>query len=283
VLLLFLSLMWGSSYILIKKALLVFSPLQVGAMRLSISSLAFLPYFLLQWRKVDWSRGHWLLLVGLTGTALPSILFPLAQTQINSSVTGILNSMTPLFTLVLGIVLFRAPLILAKVLGVLLGLAGAILLIVGGSGTEFGGQVGHGLLIVLATVCYATSTNTVAFKLRGMSSLLISGISFTMVGIPAIILAIYLGVPEVIATHPDAKAGLIRVSILALGSTVLASVLFFRLIQIMGPTSSSMVSYIVPIVALMWGVWDGEMISWVHFLGMGLIFGGVYLSRRRKM
>lgn len=274
--------MWGSSYILIKKALLVFSPLQVGAMRLSISSLAFLPYFLLQWRKVDWKRGHWLLLVGLTGTALPSILFPLAQTQISSSVTGILNSMTPLFTLLIGIIAFRAPFILAKALGVLLGLAGAVLLIFGGTGTEFGGQVGYGLLIVLATVCYATSTNTVAYKLQGMSSLLISGISFTMVGIPAMALTWWLGVPEVLATHPDAMPGLIRVTILALGSTVLASVLFFRLIQIMGPISSSMVSYIVPIVALLWGVWDGELISLIHFLGMGLIFGGVYLSRRRK-
>ncbi|MCB0375270.1 MAG: DMT family transporter, partial [Sinomicrobium sp.] len=133
-LLLFLSLMWGSSYILIKKALLVFSPLQVGVMRLSISSLAFLPYFLFQWRRVDWSRGYWLLLVGLTGTALPSILFPLAQTHISSSVTGILNSMTPLFTLLIGILVFRAPVIWAKALGVLLGLLGAILLILGGTG-----------------------------------------------------------------------------------------------------------------------------------------------------
>lgn len=281
-LLLFLSLMWGSSYILIKKSLNIFTPLQVGTLRLSISALAFLPYFMLKWRRVDWSKFKWLLLVGLTGTGLPSLLFPLAQTHISSSVTGILNSMTPLFTLLIGILIFRAPMIWAKTLGVLLGLLGAILLILGGTDGEFGGDIAHGLFIVLATICYATSTNAVAFKLKGISSLVISGVSFTLVGLPAIGLAFALGVPEVIATHPEAWTGLGYVAILALGSTVLASVLFFHLIQIMGPIPSSMVSYLVPIVALGWGFADGEWIGWIHFLGMGLIFGGVFLSRRRK-
>jgi drug/metabolite transporter (DMT)-like permease len=131
-------------------------------------------------------------------------------------------------------------------------------------------------------LCYATSTNTVAFKLKGVSSLVISGVSFTIVGLPAIFLAIYLGVPEVINTHPEAWTGLGYVTILALGSTVLASVLFFHLIQIMGPIPSSMVSYLVPIVALVWGFLDGEFIGLIHFLGMALIFTGVYLSRRKK-
>lgn len=281
-LLLFLSLMWGSSYILIKKSLLIFSPMQVGALRLSISGLAFLPYFLLKWRRVDWSKANWLLLVGLTGTGLPSLLFPLAQTEISSSVTGILNSMTPLFTMLIGIVIFKAPMIWAKAVGVLLGLAGAVLLIMGGSEGEFGGNFGYGLFIVLATLCYATSTNTVAFKLKGISSIVISGISFTMVGIPSLLLSWYLGVPEVISTHPEAWTGLGYVTILALGSTVLASVLFFKLIQIMGPIPSSMVSYIVPMVALFWGFADGEFIGWIHFSGMAMIFVGVYLSRRKK-
>ena len=281
-LLLFLSLMWGSSYILIKKSLDIFTPLQVGALRLSISGLAFLPYFLLKWKRVDWSKFNWLLLVGITGTGLPSILFPLAQTHISSSVTGILNSMTPLFTMLIGILAFKAPMIWAKALGVLLGLLGALLLIMGGSEGEFGGHVGYGLYIVLATLCYATSTNTVAFKLKDTSSIVISGVSFTLVGIPAIILAYLLGVPEVISSHPEAWTGLGYVTILALGSTVLASVLFFHLIQIMGPIPSSMVSYIVPIVALMWGFMDGEFIGLIHIMGMALIFIGVYLSRRRK-
>lgn len=281
-LLVFLSLMWGSSYILIKKALDIFSPLQVGTLRLSISGLAFLPYFLLKWRRVDWSKFRWLLVVGITGTGLPSLLFPLAQTHISSSVSGILNSMTPLFTMFIGILIFKAPMVWAKAVGVLLGLAGAVLLILGGSEGEFGGNMSYGLFIVLATLCYATSTNAVAFKLRGIGSLLISGVSFTLVGIPSIALAVYLGVPEVIADHPEARTGLGYVTILALGSTVLASVLFFHLIQVMGPIPSSMVSYVVPIVALFWGFADGEFITWIHFLGMALIFTGVYLTRRRR-
>lgn len=281
-LLLFLSLMWGSSYILIKKALLIFSPMQVGTMRLSLASLAFLPYFLLQWRKIDWSKSKWLFLVGLSGTGMPSLLFPLAQTQISSSVTGILNSMTPLFTLIIGVIIFRAPMVWAKAAGVLLGLAGAILLILGGSEGNFGGDAAYGLLIVLATVCYAMSTNTVAFKLKGMPSIVITAVSFSMVGLPAIALAFYLDVPGVMIQHPDAWTGLGYIAILAIGSTVIASILFFHLIQVMGPIPSSMVSYIVPIVALLWGVADDELIGWVHFFGMALIFIGVYLSRRKK-
>lgn len=281
-LLIFLSLMWGSSYILIKKAILIYTPMQVGAMRLSISGLAFVPYLLWRWRRVDWSKSSWLLLVGVTGTGLPSLLFPLAQAHISSSVAGILNSLTPLFTLLIGILVFRAPFFWAKMVGVLLGLSGATLLVLAGSEGSLNGSSWYGLLIVLATMCYATSTNTVGYRLREMGSLTISAVSFAMVGIPSILLAVWLGVPQTMMSEPAAWTGLLYIAVLALGSTVLASVLFFQLIKMTGPVFSSMVSYLVPVIALGWGLLDSEYIGWIHFLGMALILSGVYLSRRRK-
>lgn len=257
--------------------------MQVGALRLSIAGLAFLPYLLWLWRRrrVDWSQSGWLFLVGLTGTGLPSILFPIAQEHISSSVAGILNSLTPLFTLLMGIIIFRAPLAWAKVVGVLLGLSGAALLVLAGSEGPLNGNSWYGLVIVLATICYATSTNTVGYRLQGMNAITISAVSFAMVGLPAILLAIYLDVPQAVQSHPEAWAGLLYVAVLALGSTVIASVLFFQLIKLTGPVFSSMVSYLVPIVALGWGLFDAEFIGLAHLIGMILILSGVYLSRRK--
>jgi drug/metabolite transporter (DMT)-like permease len=276
-----LSIIWGSSYILIKKALIVFDPLQLGALRLSISALAFLPFLTYQLRRIDWRKWPFLLIVGLTGTGLPSLLFPLAQQGISSSLAGILNSLTPLFTLLLGILIFRIRLIWAKVAGVVIGLGGATLLVLRGTGEALSGSAGYALLAIAGSLCYAVSSNTVATYLRSVSSLLISAASFCMVGIPA---ALYLfGATDfvtILTTHPQGWLGLGYVAFLALFSTVLASIIFFQLVQWTTALFSSTVSYIVPLVALSWGLFDGEAIGWVHLVGMGMILSGVYLSRK---
>lgn len=278
--LIFLSLIWGSSYILIKKGLEVYSPMQIGYLRLGIAALACVPLVVQQFSKIDWSHWRALLVVGITGTGLPSILFPLAQTEISSSVAGILNSMTPLFTLVLGIIIFRARFIWAKLAGVLLGLTGVSMLLIFGNEVGLKGNMWYGLFIVLATLCYATSANVVGAHLKSMRSLLISAVAFAMVGVPAGIALFTTDFTYRLTHHTDGWLALGYVAILALISTVFASIIFFRLVQITSPVFSSMVSYLVPIVALFWGVLDGETITILHFAGMGLILFGVYLSRK---
>ncbi len=276
----FLSLIWGTSYILIKKALVVYSPVQVACLRLSISTLAFLPVFLRRAGRIERRQWGLLLAIGVTGTGLPSFLFPLAQTEVSSSVAGILNSLSPLFTLVLGMLFFRSAPPAVKLLGVLLGLAGAVSLIVFGDEVGLQGNLWYGLFIVAATLCYGTSNNLVGFYLRGMSSLTIGAISFFMVGVPALIyLLTGSGFLHVIRHEPGAWTALGYVALLSLFSTVLASILYFRLIQRTDPVFGSTVSYIVPAVALLWGVWDGEVISILHLLGMGMILLGVNLTR----
>lgn len=278
--LIFLSLIWGSSYILIKKGLEVYSAMQLGYLRLSISGLACLPLLIRQYSKVDWRQWRPLLVVGITGTGLPSVLFPLAQTEISSSVAGILNSMTPLFALILGIIIFRAKFILAKLIGVLLGLMGATMLLIFGNEVGLEGNMWYGLFIVLATICYATSANTVGVHLKGMSSLLISTVSFSMVGLPALIALLSTDFTHRLTHDPNGWLALGYVAILAIVATVFASIIFFRLVQMTTPVFSTMVSYLVPVVALFWGFADGETISSLHFLGMALILFGVYLSRK---
>ncbi len=181
-----LSLVWGSSYILIKKSLLAYSPMQVACLRLSISAIAFFPFFCWHFRSIDWSKIKYLVLVGLTGSALPAFLFSTAQTEISSSVAGVLSSLSPLFTLVLGILFFGSPVILSKIAGILTGLIGAIVLMAFGKNAGLEGNLWYGLLIILGCLCYATSSNTVKTYLQDMSSLKISAASFFIVGLPCL-------------------------------------------------------------------------------------------------
>lgn len=279
-LLIFLSIIWGTSYILIKKAVSVYPPMQVGSLRLSISALFCLPFVWYQWRKIPWGRIKILLLVGITGTGLPSFLFPLAQAHMSSSLAGILNSLTPLFTLILGMLLFKTKFAWGKTLGVTIGLLGAASLFLFGEKAGFQGSITYGFLIVFATICYATSTNLVGFYLRDVSSIIISTISFIMVGIPAMLFLMTTDFTTTLQTHPQGWEALGYIAILAIISTVLASILFFKLIQMTSPVFASMISYLVPLVALLWGLLDEEVISIAHFFGMGLILAGVYLSRK---
>jgi drug/metabolite transporter (DMT)-like permease len=276
-----LALTWGSSFILIKKSLGIFNPTQVASLRLGITAVALFPVMLGKFNTVKWHKWPWFLAVGLCGTAIPAFLFSFAQQKVSSSVAGMLNTLTPLFTLVLGIIFFQGKLIRSKVMGVLLGLAGAAVLIFLGQKGALSGSIGYSMLIVLATVCYGANLNIVASQFQDTHSMTLSAVSFSMVGIPALI---YLGFGtdflERMAHQPDAWTGLGYVAILSLGGTVIASILFFRLVQQTSAVFSSTVAYLMPIVSLIWGFWDGEPLTVFHFAGIVLIMAGVYLSRR---
>jgi len=278
--LLLLSIIWGTSYILIKWSLVYFPPVQVASIRLGIAGLAFLPVIIQQTRKIKSTQLPLLLAVGILGTGLPSFLFPAAQQEVNSSLAGILNSLAPLFTLLLGLLFFDTPFTWSKTAGILIGLVGAICLFAFGQEIGMGGKWTYGLFIVAACFCYATSSNLVGFQLKDLNALTISAVSFSLVGIPALIY-LMLGTDFIhtMQSVPDAWKGLGYVTILSLFSTVLAGVIFFQLIQWTSPVFGSMVSYLVPMVAIGWGFLDGESISLYHFLGMGLILSGVYLSK----
>ena len=276
-----LSIIWGSSFILIKRGLLVFPPEQVGAMRLGISAIAFFPFLVSQVNRIDWKKLKYLLVVGVTGSGLPAFLFATAQTEISSSLTGILNSLTPLFTLLIGVLAFGSPFSWGKLMGIVLGLAGAtsLILLSGSSGVE--GNMWYGLLVVIATISYATSGNVVGKYLNKMDSLLIGAASFGIIGIPLMIYLLWgTSFLQIMQTDPGAWEALGYVSILAIIGTFAASVVFFKLIQNTNPVFGSTVAYLIPIVALGWGITDGESVSLYHLIGMLLILSGVYLSRR---
>ena len=282
--LLLLSLIWGTSYILIKKGLDVFTPAQVATLRLGISALALLPLVFSHLRRIEWRQVPLLIIIGITGTGLPSFLFPFAQTELSSSLTGMLSGLTPLCTFVIAYLFFRNRDGSGRQFtGVLLGLVGAVLLAWTAPG-EAGQttQFAYAGFILLACLCYATSSNLVGAFFKGMPALTITVSSFFLVGVPAFVWAMTAGaVPETVSSQVGSAGwwALAYVATLAVFSTVLASIVFFRMVQRTGAVFASTVSYIIPIIALGWGLLDAEALSPWQLPAVALVLIGVSLSR----
>ena len=278
--LILLSLVWGSSFILIKRGLIAFSPSQLASLRITISAIAFLPFFILRWKNLDKSKFKYLVVIGLSGSGIPAFLYAFAQSEISSSVTGLLNSLTPIFTLVLGILFFRLNWKWTSIFGVILGFIGALFLILAGDKSGLIGNLKYELLVVLGTICYALSLNTVKTYLQDIPSLTISSISFFIIGIPASLYLFTTDFVTVLQTHEHGWASFVYITMLSLLGTVLATLIFFRMVQQTNALFASMVSYLIPIVAVIWGVWDNETFYMLHIVGMAFILIGVYVSKK---
>jgi len=278
-----LSLIWGSSFILIKKSLIAFSAIEVGALRISIATLAYIPFIIVMFKEVPWQKSKYLLLVGLAGSGIPSFLYAIAQTQVDSSVAGLLNSLTPIFTLIIGIIIFKKALIKTQLGGIILGFTGAATLIwLNNTETASGSHILYAGLIVLATICYGTSVNVVKYKLEGLRPLLISSMSFLFTGPFAMMYLFTTDFMTDISSHPEGMQSLIAVTTLSLLSTFLSTILFYKLVQKTNPVFASSVSFLIPIVALGWGMIDGELVGLAHIISLICILSGVYLLRKVK-
>lgn len=280
--LLLLSLVWGSSFILIKKGLLAFSPLQVASLRITIAGFAFLPFFIYNFKKIDWSKIKGLLIVGFAGSAFPAVLFSIAQTEVSSSVAGVLNSLTPLFVLIQGLLFYGLVLTKEKLIGVILGFAGASFLILFGKDIASDGNQWYGMFIVLGTFCYALSVNTVQKYFQNISAINLSAAAYCLVAPLGLIYLCCSDFVEVMQTHEEAMTSLGAITILSLAGTVIASIIFFKLVQMTSALFASMVAYLIPLVALGFGFFDGEQVTIFHFIGMAMILFGVYITKKEK-
>jgi drug/metabolite transporter (DMT)-like permease len=280
--LLLLGITWGSSFILMKKGLEVYSSAEVGALRIVISFLFLLPFALKRLAKIKSRIWFVLLLAGILGNGAPAFLFARAQTVIDSSVAGILNSLTPLFTVMVGILAFNLKLRWFNFLGVTIGLAGAIgLLAVSGSG-EFSFKMGYAIYIIIATVLYATNVNIIKFWLKDVDPIGIVSLSFMLIGAPVgFYLIAFTGFTEKLATHPQALPGLAYIAVLAIGGTALALILFNKMLKITDPVFASSVTYLIPVFAVTWGIIDGEPFGWSYLLWIFMILSGIVLVSSR--
>lgn len=278
--LIFLSVIWGTSFILIKKSLTVYAPEEVAILRVGISGLAFTPFFIKYYKDHEWGRWPLYVLVALTGSAIPAFLFATAQTKIGSATVGILNSITPIFALLIAILFFKTPTNWKQMLGVLVGFLGtAGLIAIDASADDFTGQLMYGSLIVIASILYGINVNIVKEWFAGITPLKMSTLSFFLVGIPVLCIIPFTDIPAKTMSDPYAPYALGYMTILAVVSTMWALYIFYQLVQDTSAIFASSVAYLIPIVALMWGVFDGESIGILHLLCLAIIVSGVYLVR----
>ncbi|MEM0998443.1 MAG: DMT family transporter [Bacteroidota bacterium] len=288
-LLLLLATVWGSSFILMKLGLVAFSATQMATLRIVIAALTLTPVLILRWGRLkDITRKQYLLmfLIGLAGNALPAFLFAEAETVIPSAIAGVLNSLNPLFVLIIAFAFFRKRFPFINVVGVLIGVTGAIILITAGTTDAValgdGAYLRYSLLVILATFNYALSANILKHYFSNFDPVLLTTVALVSVGYPAIFyLLAGSGVPAVMETHPAAWSSLGYIAILGAIGTAVAVILFNRLLQISSLVFATSVTYLIPIVALTWGILDGENLVWQQGLGFAVILSGVYLVNRK--
>lgn len=279
-----LVLVWGSSFILIKRSLLYFSAVEVGLLRVTITFLFLLPIAILGLRRTNKKQRLYLLISGVIGSFIPAFMFAIAQTGIDSSLAGILNSLTPLFTLIFGISFFRLKATMLNFFGVLLGLAGAIgLIYVNGGDEGFVFNFKYASFIVIATLCYAFNVNFIKVYLKEVDALAITSLTFFYVGIPSLLYIIfYTDIVNQLFYDRDSLPGFGYISTLAIAGTGIALIAFNKLIKISTPVFASSVTYLIPVVAIIWGIIDGEVFKPIFMLWFIMILTGVIMVNTKK-
>jgi len=282
VILIVLALIWGSSFILIKKGLEVYSAGEVGAMRIVAAAIFLLPVAISHLPKIDRKYIKLLFGVGLLGTFIPAFLFAIGQTRLDSGVTGVLNGLVPIFVLIVGATFFKQKFEKSKYLGVLLAFVGTSILVTSGA-EGFGSFNYYVIFIVVATACYGTNLNLIKYYLGDLKALVITAISVALVG-PIAAVYLFAGTPfiDTLTNEPGALRALGYVALLGVMSTSVALVLFNKLVQITTPIFSSMVTYLIPIVAITWGLIDGEKLMLGQILGILAILLGIIITNRKK-
>jgi len=252
----------------------------MGLMRIVIAFLAFTPFIFYFYKKINWSKWKLYLLIGVTGNAIPAFMYALAQTEITSIASGILNSLTPLFTIIFGLLFFKVKSNIYQGIGVALGLVGAILIIVYGSQLDLGSNPAYGLFVVIGTMCYAINSNFIKTYFQDDDPLLLAAVSFLLIGVPFVFIALCIGIPAKVMASDAAQLSLMYLTLLSIMSTVFSLIIYYQLLQRTTALFASSVTYIMPAIVLFWGIFDGEALVIYHFIGLGLIIGGVYLIRK---
>ena len=283
VLLVVLSIIWGSSFILIKKSLEHFTPYEVGALRVLIAGIVLLPLAILNIKKFPKKHLKWLIIAAVTGNFIPMFLFPIAETQISSSIAGIINSMMPIFVIIVGTLFWKFSTSKRQLIGVAISFSGAcILALSGGESGEL--KLIPIVLLLLATLCYAISTTTVKSKLHEIPAKILSAFVFSFVLIlPSLITLVFSGFFNNLQANENLFVGLGFVSLLSIFGTGLAMMLNYRLLSISTPLFASTVTLLMPVVAVIWGILDGEKLTAMQGFGGVVILAGLIFLRAKPL
>jgi len=279
--LLILSFVWGSSYILIKKALIGLSPLQVGSLRTIISTVLLLAIGYSSLKSIPKDKWKWILITGLV-SFIPPFLFAYAQTEIDSALAAILNSLTPLATLLIGVGFYRFKIDSKQISGVIIGLIGSVLLMYQGSVINPDQNLLYVFFIILASVLYALQVNLLKVHLQDVSAVAITVGNFIFIFPLAVVIFFMSDYKQIDISDKDVKVALFCLIILSIVGTVFAKILFNKFVQIASTVFASSVTYILPIVALFWGLLDGEIFTLNQLFATLIILIGVYLANKKS-
>ena len=279
--LLILSFVWGSSYILIKKALIGLSPLQVGSLRTIISTVLLLAIGYSSLKSIPRDKWKWILITGLV-SFIPPFLFAYAQTEIDSALAAILNSLTPLATLLIGVGFYRFKIDSKQISGVIIGLIGSVLLMYQGSVINPDQNLLYVFFIIFASVLYAVQVNLLKVHLQDVSAVAITVGNFIFIFPLAVVIFLMSDYKQIDINNEDVKVALFCLLILSIIGTVFAKILFNKFVQIASPVFASSVTYTLPIVALFWGLIDGEVFTLNQFFDTVIILIGVYLANKKS-
>ena len=255
--LILLSLVWGSSFILIKKALLGLTPIQVGALRMLIAGFFLLSISFKSLKKIKKKHYKHIVTTSLLGTFFPVFLFAYAVNGIDSSIASILNSLTPFNTFIFGILIFGASFKKRQFIGITIGLIGTVILILKGADLNPNQNYWFSLLVVLASIGYALNVNIVKRYLNDLSALSIVTGNFLLLIIPALIVLISTGFfTDFSFTDSNNLSSLGYITVLAIFGTGIAKVFYNKMVHLATPIFASSVTYLIPIVAVFWGILD---------------------------
>ncbi len=273
-----LAIIWGSSFILMKEGLKFYSSYQIAAMRISFSGLALIPF--INWKKLDIKRSDYkyFIISGFLGSAIPAFLFPLAQTRISSSLAGAINGLTPLFALIIGVIFLGVKFSRLKAFGVIFGLTGAVFLIIG-QDIQF--EFSHVMMAIVATLCYGINVNIIKQKLDSYPPLLVAALPLAIISIAGFAVLGYFGL-NINVNDMQFVYSFGATLLLAFVGTSISLIMFNRLIQQTNTVFATSVTYLIPIVALFWGLFDHEQILYNYFIGLLFILGAIWMIRKDK-
>ena len=276
-----LSFIWGSSFVLMKEGMQVLSPFQVAALRILSAGAVLIPFTYRALKEVPKNKLGLVALSGIIGSFIPAFLFCLAETKIDSSLAGILNALTPFFTILVGIAFFELKAERKKIIGILIGFVGLILLFTGNGHIDFK-NVSYSSFIFVATILYGLNVNMVGKHMKGIGSINIATLAFVFLIFPCLLILFFTGYFSLPLVHKEYLISTTASAVLGIMGTAVASILFYMLIKRAGAVFSSTVTYGIPFVAVFWGLLLNEQITIWQVLSLSVILLGVYLANSNK-
>lgn len=274
-----LAIIWGSSFILMKEGLKAFTPYQVASLRMLFAGIILLPFAYKALKRIPLEKLGLVVFSGLLGNFIPAYLFCIAETQIDSSLAGILNSLTPMFTIIVGVLFFKVQTNMVKIAGMLIGFIGLSFLLAAGKNMSFH-NLSFASLVLLATLFYGINVNIVGRYMQQLGSLNVASIAFAFLIIPSAFVLYFTGYFTSDFTSPIVLKSLLASSVLGFIGTSMATILFYYLVKQSGMLFGSMVTYGIPVVAVAWGFLDGENLNLTQIACLGLILFGVWIVNR---